>query len=238
VRKLREQLSLVVDETFGLDNRKAQLQLSMEERAREVGVHADVLRAQLKAAEDERHRVAKMLAERELLIDKLRAKFAVVAGRVLAPEDGSADGGGGGAEGSNSQAYYVIRAAQEREELQREGDALDEQIHKTERELRALEKTLNHLYAKNQAYRQSFALVDPSAPLFEQKMLLEEQGHAAVGKFREARLEQAELEEDLSAMHETQAEVDRVSAGSGGGLLLRACGPECCAALLLLRCRC
>lgn len=36
LRKLRDALGAVVDETFGLDNRKAQLALSMEERSREV----------------------------------------------------------------------------------------------------------------------------------------------------------------------------------------------------------
>ncbi|KAJ1631420.1 hypothetical protein T492DRAFT_996046 [Pavlovales sp. CCMP2436] len=78
LRKLREALSAVVDETFGLENRKAQLGLSMEERQREVGVHADVLRAQMRAAEDERHRVAKMLAEREMRIEKLRQKVLLI----------------------------------------------------------------------------------------------------------------------------------------------------------------
>jgi len=210
VRKLREQLSAVVDETFGLENRKAQLQLSMEERTHEVTVHADVLKAQHKAAEDERHRVAKMLAERELRIEKLRQKFAIVAGRVLPPDDGSGDAGE-----ANTQAYYIIRAAQEREELQREGDELDQQIQKTEREIRAREKTLNHVYAKNAAYKQSFSIVDQSAPLFEQKLLLEEQQHAAVSKFRSARLEQSELEEDLNHMQETEEEVNQAIGTAG-----------------------
>mmetsp|Transcript_19163 Transcript_19163/g.51608 ORF Transcript_19163/g.51608 Transcript_19163/m.51608 type:complete len:883 (+) Transcript_19163:180-2828(+) len=210
VKKLREQLSAVVDETFGLDNRKAQLQLSMEERQREVAVHADVLKAQLKAAEDERHRVAKMLAEREMRIEKLRQKFAIVAGRVLPPDDGSGDSGE-----QNTQAYYIIRAAQEREELQREGDELDQKIQKTEREIRALEKTLNHLYAKNSAYKQSFSLVDPSTPLYEQKLLLEEQQHAAVSKFRAARLEQSELEEDVNHMRDTELQVNQAIGTAG-----------------------
>lgn len=39
-------------------------------------------------------------------------------------------------EEQHSQAYYVIRAAQEREELQRQGDDLDSKIKKAEKEIR------------------------------------------------------------------------------------------------------
>ena len=41
-----------------------------------------------------------------------------------------ADGDEG--EGEHTQAFYVIKAAQEREELQRQGDELDQKIQKAE----------------------------------------------------------------------------------------------------------
>jgi hypothetical protein len=47
-------------------------------------------------------------------------------------------------------------------------------------------------------------------------MLLEEQGHAAVSKFRAARLEQAELEEDLGHMGHTQEDVNNAISDTSG----------------------
>jgi len=43
----------------------------------------------------------------------------------------------------------VIQAAQQREELQRKGDELDASIRKSEKEIKALANTLEHLKARN-----------------------------------------------------------------------------------------
>ena len=75
----------------------------------------EVQRAQLKLAEEERHKIAMDLKDRLQAIDKLKAKYDVLAGRMRgSSEDGE----------ERSQAYFIIQAAQKREELQREGDEL------------------------------------------------------------------------------------------------------------------
>merc|ERR1711998_532212 len=196
VKRLREGLNNRADEVFGLQNRKFQLEMSMQEREQEIQVHAEMLRGPHTAAEHERHAAAMQLKERLVKIERLQSKYEMICGRApLGGED--ADGG------EHSQAYYVIRAAQEREELQREGDELDQKIQKTEKEIRALERTLQHLYDKNRNYKASFAPIDTTSAPFEQKLLLEEQYRAALSKYRSHRLEQSELEEDLSKMEGT-----------------------------------
>ena len=52
--------------------------------------------------------------------------------------------------------YYWLQAAQEKEELQREGDDLDARIRKAEKEIRALENTLKLMNNRNETYRKSF----------------------------------------------------------------------------------
>lgn len=59
------------------------------------------------------------------------------------------------------QAYYVIKAAQEREELQREGDILDGRIQTAEREVQGLEATLAKLNLVNADMGKSFRYSAP-----------------------------------------------------------------------------
>ena len=95
---------------------------------------------------------------------------------LIQKNQGAGDSGGGAAE--HSQAYYVIKAAQDREELQRYGDELDGKIRKCEKELRALANTLDHLKGRNKNYRDKFVQGAEGADM-ERKEILEEQCKAA-----------------------------------------------------------
>jgi hypothetical protein len=57
VRRLRDLLSAKADSVYSLENRKQQLLLSMEERKQEILVHRDVLKAELRTLNEERHKV-------------------------------------------------------------------------------------------------------------------------------------------------------------------------------------
>lgn len=132
---------------YGLENRKYQLEMSMEEREKEIQVHKDILVSESKAAEEERHKVAVELMYRKRRVENLRIKYEGLTQKTKSSEGDSGD---------HSQAYYVIKAAQEKEELQRYGDELDGKLRKCEKEIKALSNTLDHLKMRNKNYRDKF----------------------------------------------------------------------------------
>lgn len=75
LKKIKEHLDGTTDEVFNLENRKYQLELSMQEREKEINVHRDVLIAEHKAAEEERHKIAVELAERSNKVKNLKIKY-------------------------------------------------------------------------------------------------------------------------------------------------------------------
>jgi hypothetical protein len=150
IRKLRDALSIKTDEVYGLENRSAQLAMSVEARKREVEAERAIIRAQGKLIEEERHKLALDLTDRQAKIALLKTKYEALCARMPAEEGGE----------SRSQAYFILKAAQKREELQREGDELDSAIRKAEREVKALSATLGHLTARNSALRDAFRQVD------------------------------------------------------------------------------
>ena len=58
IKELRDTVNMEADSVYGLENRKYQLEMSMEEREKEIQVHKDILVSEQKAAEEERHKVA------------------------------------------------------------------------------------------------------------------------------------------------------------------------------------
>jgi coiled-coil domain-containing protein 39 len=84
------------------------------------------LEAELKLIRDDCHRVTLELQERRLRVSRLEAKFGVLSTRSKSLYE---------EEEPKSQAYYVIKNAQEREELQKRGDTLDAENQRLEHEV-------------------------------------------------------------------------------------------------------
>lgn len=190
IRRLEDMLNERADSVFSLEKRNLQLNTAMKERKKEIGVHKEMLFSQLKAAEEERQTVNAELHQRMAKIDKLRKRYEILMVSMAPPEG----------EDEKSQAYYVIKAAQDKEELQREGDELDAKIRKAEKEIRALANTLRLMNSRNETYRKSFNKVTETSQEYEIKAQLDEQLRAVMDKYKYKRRQIRELQEDLQTM--------------------------------------
>ncbi|XP_059163653.1 coiled-coil domain-containing protein 39-like [Physella acuta] len=193
IKKLRDLLNSHADDVMSLEQRKLQLDTAMKERHEEIKIHKEMLLAQVKATEEERQQISAELHERISKIDKLQKRYEILMVSMSAP-DGQEE---------QSQAYYVIRAAQEKEELQREGDSLDAKIRKAEKEIKALENTLKLMNGRNEQYRKSFNKITESSDEMDEKRQLDEQMRAVMDKYKYKRRQIRELQDDLHTMSMT-----------------------------------
>lgn len=143
LRKTRGFLNSRADDVLSLESRQVQLELALEERNKEINIHKDILRIHIKNAEDERHSAASELRERVGKVEKLKKRYEILMTQFSSEDDDQ----------EHSQAYFVIKAAQRREELQKEGDTLDGNIRRAEKEIKALENTLKMMNDRNEGYR-------------------------------------------------------------------------------------
>ncbi|CAJ0951359.1 unnamed protein product, partial [Ranitomeya imitator] len=146
IKRLRDMLHNKADDVFSLEKRKLNLQTAMKERTQEIAIHKEMLKSQLRLADQERQTMSQEFHERLAKVDKMRKRFEIITVAMMPPEG----------EEEKSQAYYIIKAAQEKEELQRNGDELDAKIRKAEKEINALENTLQVINGCNNSYRKSF----------------------------------------------------------------------------------
>ncbi|CEL98484.1 unnamed protein product [Vitrella brassicaformis CCMP3155] len=204
VNRLRESLNAQSEEVFALENKKFQLQMTMEEREKKVEVHQEILRAQQCSAEEEKSKIAKELGERRSKINILKSKYESVMARMK-KEEGE----------EHSQAYFIIKAAQEQEELQRQGDELDAQIRRQEKEIRALENTLGHLLERNHRFKDNFKKADAAvhAEADEKKQLEKEVRSANEQLFEKKRTLneiEKEYDEDERRLYELKKHKERI----------------------------
>merc|ERR1719220_1042898 len=152
ISRLRGTLAERVNSVVDLSSRRLTLNTAIKERKIQINNMKAMVHAELKALEEERTILSHDLHERISKIKKIRNRYESLM-ILMAPPEGEA----GESEETQSQAYYVIKAAQEKEEVQRYGDKLDRHIKQAEAENEALVNTVRLVKAKNKKMHEALS---------------------------------------------------------------------------------
>ncbi|NWV64544.1 CCD39 protein, partial [Malurus elegans] len=190
LKRLRNTLCNKAEKVLTLEKQQLELKKAIAERSEEIRIHKAMLDSQIRLLDQERHRMSAEFQERLWKIDKLKCRYEIFTLSMMPPEG----------EEMKSQAYYVIKAAQEKEALQQEGDDLDAKISKAENEIIAMENSLYVLKNWNRNYRNSLKPVPDTREDLEEKLKLEKDQRDADEKYRNKKRQIKELQESLQSM--------------------------------------
>jgi len=191
IKKIYDRLLKTANEVFKKENSLAQLELSIKEREREINVHKDLLIAERKSAEEEKHNCAMELTQKLIRAKNLKLKYESLINKTSKNEDGG--------EEKYSQAYYVIKTAQEKEELQRQGDEMAGKIAKCKKDLSSLKKTLEALQTRNDKLKKA--------------LILKQKGEVDNEKVKQL---EAKVEKENKYMWEKKKELDNLNVSYQG----------------------
>ncbi|KAA3670507.1 uncharacterized protein DEA37_0003531, partial [Paragonimus westermani] len=143
VRRLFQVYQKRSDSVYTMRNSREELDLAIKDRSQQIALHQAMLISQIRISTEENGQLKVEIQARKSRIDKLIKRFEILTS-LMAPPEG---------EEERTQTYYIIKAAQDKEMLQRKGDQLDAETRQAEQELIALENTLAVMNGCNSVYR-------------------------------------------------------------------------------------
>ncbi|XP_009087303.2 coiled-coil domain-containing protein 39 [Serinus canaria] len=192
LKRLRNTLCNKAEKVLTLEKQQLELKKVIAERTEEIRIHKAMLDSQIRLLDQERHHLSAEFQERLWKIDKLKRKYEIFTLSMMPPEG----------EEMKSQAYYAIKAAQEKEALQQEGDDLDAKICKAEKEIMAMENSLCVLKNWNRHYKNSLKAVPETSEELDEKLKLEKDKKDADEKYKYKKRKIKELQEKIQSMQQ------------------------------------
>lgn len=206
VKRVRDSLYYTADNVHDLKHRCLRLTTALKERKVEIQQTMSKIQQEVKHADEIKSQLNMEVHNRVSKIDKLKKRYEIITLAMRAPEG----------EEEHSQAYHVIKAAQEKENLQRTGDELHAKIQKAEREIDGLKNTLDLVNSGNEKLRKNSKMLgdhdDDRATYAE----FEKSHRSHFETLQYKQRVKRELEEDLHALsdglNEHQAHRERTMA--------------------------
>ena len=163
----------------------------MRERKAEITIQKESLIVQKRIADSECSELKNAIAERNIRIKQLQARYDNCIALLGTNPDGT----------SVSTTHMKIQNAQERYLLQEQGDKLDETIRKTEDEIQAMENTLRVINVCNDKYKVTLTADDQNKLEEEEHRKLDEELQHAEQNLKQKKEELQGLTENMQVFY-------------------------------------
>ncbi|GLV39082.1 uncharacterized protein CBL_06133 [Carabus blaptoides fortunei] len=183
---------------FTLQRQHVELETLMKERVSEIQINKDVLIAKKNSLNEEKHRLKLDMQERQMKIDHIKKRYDCTLATIGQTEDGA----------MISVAYFQVKNAQEKYMLQEEGDKLDGQIQKAEKEIIAMENTLKALNMTNKTFQKSLAVMDEQDDQLTEMKKVEDELYIQARALRQGRNKLIHQEKKLEELRESFEKVN------------------------------
>lgn len=132
--------------SYNLQKHRAHLNRAMRDRLIEIKAQMDLLNAKRKHMNEEKSTLRADIGERNKHIEAVQARFELTTRLMGTNEDGTLI----------TATQLRVKAAQEKQMLLDEGNALNDKVLEAEENIKAMENTLLLLNNSNEAYRRTF----------------------------------------------------------------------------------
>ncbi|KAG5449837.1 Coiled-coil domain-containing protein 39 [Clonorchis sinensis] len=198
VRRLFKNYEKSSDKVFCLEAAREELDCAIKQHLEQLSLRHKMLTSEARMASEDNSKLKMEIQSRKSHVEILIKRYEILTA-LMAPPEG---------EEERSQTYYVIKAAQDKEALQRKGDQLDAETRQAEQELIALENTLALMNGCNTLLRHSYAKLPDDAEELTQMKELKEQLRLLSIKQRYDQVRLDELQETERAKLECKSNLE------------------------------
>ncbi|KAF3424983.1 hypothetical protein E2986_08613 [Frieseomelitta varia] len=197
VSQMEKIISNIGENVYDLERYRLELEAAMRERKAEIIVQKESLIVQKRIADSECSELKSAIAERNIRIKQLQARYGNCIALLGTNPDGTPIG----------TTHMKIQCAQERYLLQEQGDKLDETIRKTEDEIQAMENTLRVINVCNDKYKVTLTADDQNKLEIEEYRKLDEELQHAEQNLKQKKEELQCLTENMQKIQKDYAKI-------------------------------
>ncbi|XP_034044753.1 coiled-coil domain-containing protein 39 [Thalassophryne amazonica] len=194
VMRVRNLLYNKTDNMISLEQNQLEMQKALKEREEEIRAFKEMLIKQHRTCDQEKQARSAELKETLSKIETMKKRLEVLTFTIAPPKG----------EEEKSQAYFFIKAVQEKEELKRERDSLDATIQKMELDNEALGNTTQLFNNSNSELHKSLKEATGSRSEHQEKLKLEMQLRMAEELLMFKNKQVEELQENLKKLNSVE----------------------------------